>query len=105
MSDLWSKDGNLPAPFEHLQTHLTDTAARLNAGLDANLPVIGEKSGELDEAVAQAVFPAAVSVRKTMVGLSEMPGVDEERVNQLRSVLNQQEDAANDQARLGVNNR
>jgi hypothetical protein len=103
VNDLWSKNGTLPAPLEHLMTHLTDTAARLNAGLDANLQVFGEPNGEMDRAVAQAVFPMADSSRKTVAGLREMPAVDEERVNQLRSVLDRQEDTATDQVRLGMN--
>jgi hypothetical protein len=105
VSDLWSKDGTLPEPFQHFLNHLTDTAARLRAGLDANLTVTGGLNGELDKAVAQAVFPAAESARKTLAGLAEMPALDEERVNQLRAVLDRQEDAATDQARLGTPNR
>ncbi|MDG4795735.1 hypothetical protein [Micromonospora sp. WMMD1082] len=101
MSDLWSKDGTLPAPFEQFMSHLTDTAARLRGGLEGNLPVLAERRGELDNAVAQAVDPSAESARRTLAELAKMPALDQERVRQLDAVLRKQEESALDQARVG----
>ncbi|WP_147376297.1 hypothetical protein [Micromonospora radicis] len=105
MSDVWSKDGTLPEPFQHFIAHLENTSARLRSGLDSNLPVVTHRRGELDDAVAKAVDPSAETARQTLREFANMPALDEERVKKLRSVLDRQEEAAMDQAtRFGTGN-